>query len=326
MKITLNWFKEVFKSEQQKELDNLKIEKKKLENELLSKQLSIIEKPYKNVKLVNDVLTIILKDGSILSKSGATVNDFINAKQADYEEELFRIASSAEGIEERKRFEKEMSKNKALKEGLNVLKEMEDFEVDGNTVFMKGTNRSLPPLLVEKFIEVIDNNSNQKVEDNEEYLALKHFFLWCCLNPRAEVADKLYNFLVKNSFRITKQGFFVALRNVVTVEKDNELVKFVSNSYQKIKAVWKKAPKDYWVFKDESGNYRFDKTIYIEGSVGNLQDLYLDLPNMDQNRFTDAHTQTFDIRVGQVVSMPPEECSWSTRDCAEAGLKCVASI
>ena len=54
--------------------------------------------------------------------------------------------------------------------------------------------------------------------------------------------------------------------------------------------------------------------------IGGLTDLYLDLPNRHENRFTDAHTRTFDIRVGQVVSMPPEECNWSTADCAHAGL------
>jgi hypothetical protein len=41
---------------------------------------------------------------------------------------------------------------------------------------------------------------------------------------------------------------------------------------------------------------------------------------MSENRFTDDWTKTFDIRVGQVVQMPKEECNWSTQDCAAAGL------
>jgi len=48
--------------------------------------------------------------------------------------------------------------------------------------------------------------------------------------------------------------------------------------------------------------------------------LYLDLPNREENRFTDAHTRTFDIRVGQVVNMPQEECNWNTADCGHSGL------
>jgi hypothetical protein len=188
--------------------------------------------------------------------------------------------------------------------------------------------------------------------------------MWCCLNPRAEVANDLYDFLNKNSFRITKQGFFVALRNVVTLHGGVELVQFVSNAYNKVKAVWKKSPDKYTVFL-ENGVYKLvheddlyneeeveccdcDGTGYIydhddmedvvcdqcDGScivtegvykengekIGNLTELYLDLPNRHENRFTDAHTRTFDIRVGQVVNMPPQECNWSTADCAHAGL------
>ena len=54
--------------------------------------------------------------------------------------------------------------------------------------------------------------------------------------------------------------------------------------------------------------------------MGGLTDLYLDLPNRHENRFTDDWTKTFDIRIGKVVKMPKEDCSWSTQDCAAAGL------
>jgi hypothetical protein len=69
------------------------------------------------------------------------------------------------------------------------------------------------------------------------------------------VAHELYRFLQENSFRITKQGFFVALRNVVTLHGSNELVQFVSNTYNKVKAVWKKSPDNYHVFL-ENGEYK----------------------------------------------------------------------
>jgi len=54
--------------------------------------------------------------------------------------------------------------------------------------------------------------------------------------------------------------------------------------------------------------------------MGGLTDLYLDLPNRHENRFTDDWTKTFDIRIGKVVNMPKEQCNWSTQDCASAGL------
>jgi hypothetical protein len=66
--------------------------------------------------------------------------------------------------------------------------------------------------------------------------------------------------------------------------------------------------------------YDYEEAINHGEKIGNLTELYLDLPNRHENRFTDAHTRTFDIRVGQVVNMPPQECNWSTADCAHAGL------
>ena len=68
--------------------------------------------------------------------------------------------------------------------------------------------------------------------------------------------------------------------------------------------------------------YEYTETVYVEHGtkIGGLTDLYLDLPNREENRFTDSWTRTFDIRVGQVVSMPSEDCNWSTQDCAAAGL------
>ena len=216
--------------------------------------------------------------------------------------------------------------------------------------------------MVEEFLEVVGQHGT----DSDEFKALQRFFMWCCLNPRAEVADKLFNFLKKNAFGITKQGFFVALRNVVTLHGSTELVHFVSNAYNKVKAVWKKSPNDYTVFL-QNGEYKmvhmdamfreemvtcchcdgsgtspeydeeFDDSGYCyecdgEGTykdlvrvdhgeeIGGLTDLYLDLPNRAENRFTDAHTRTFDIRIGRPVNMDPAACRWNTDDCGAEGL------
>ena len=215
---------------------------------------------------------------------------------------------------------------------------------------------------MEEFLEVVGRNNGT---DNDEFKALQRFFMWCCLNPRAEVADKLFNFLKKNAFGITKQGFFVALRNVVTLHGSTELVHFVSNAYNKVKAVWKKKPDEYHVFL-KNGEYKMvhedamykketctcsycdgtgtipefdeyddseecpecngtgeyeDLVLAVEGeNIGNLTELYLDLPNRAENRFTDAYTKTFDIRIGRPVSMPMEKCRWNTDDCGAEGL------
>ena len=291
---SLGWFK----SSKEKELEELQVEEQRIKNELLRKQLQdgsgvqaaspvytptvtsstgdftvttnavsdcvIRIKPYLNVKLVNNVLTIVLNDGSIISKPNATVEDFNSARNVTSEDELFIIVGAAEIVEEKRLREIEIERVRNVRAGINKLGELNDFIVDGDSVYLTGIQRSLPQLMVEKFTEIVGKHEyyagfnkeslQERVNNDDEFQSLKRFFMWCCLNPRAEVAHELYRFLQENSFRITKQGFFVALRNVVTLHGSNELVQFVSNTYNKVKAVWKKSPDNYHVFL-ENGEY-----------------------------------------------------------------------
>jgi hypothetical protein len=389
---SLSWFK----SSQQKELEQLQVEEQRIKNDLLRKELftatapvyepaktsstaDVITtcKPYLNVKLVNDILTIVLNDGSIISKPNATSEDFNRVRISTCEDQLFTIVGSAEIVEEKRKREEELERLRNIKAGISKLAELNDFTIDGDSVYLKGIKRSLPQLMVEEFLTILGRYKNSPVEniqdainEDEQFQSLKRFFMWCCLNPRAEVAHELYRFLQENSFRITKQGFFVALRNVVTLHGSNELVQFVSNTYNKVKAVWKKSPYSYHVFL-ENGEYKLvhiddireevseecsncDGSGYVYGDeeyndcynddneeceecdgsgeitryinkqkgedLGTLTDLYLDLPNRAENRFTDDWTKTFDIRIGKPVTMPMDKCNWSTQDCAAAGL------
>ena len=322
-----------------------------------------VVKPYLNIKMVNDTLTIVMNDGNIITKSPATSVDFNSARDCKTEACLFDLVSTQEIKDERRKAEAAYEKAKAVQRGAEFLGTLPEFEMKNNALYLKGINRTLPPLLVEEFLEVVGKHNGT---NNDEFNALHRFFMWCCLNPRAEVADKLFNFLKKNSFSITKQGFFVALRNVVTLHGSTELVHFVSNAYNKVKAVWKKKPDEYHVFL-ENGEYKMvhgdamykketctcsycdgsgtipcededwddssecyecdgtgqceDIVLAVKGeNIGNLTELYLDLPNRAENRFTDAHTKTFDIRIGRPVSMPMENCRWNTDDCGAEGL------
>ncbi len=345
--LSMQWFKSKIEHAVEKAISN------KIDNLMEQEDVEEVssQKPYTNIKLVNDVLTVVLRNGNILTKTGATDDDYYKAVNATTEASLYNVCSTAEIMEERRKNEAEIARVKAVQQGIKKLEGLADFEVEGNSVKLAGTGRTMPQLLVEQFIQIVDRVSyyvgfgdlEAKLAQDEEYQALKRFFMWCCLNPRAEVADDLYEFLHKNSFRITKQGFFVALRNIVTLHGGTELVQFVSNAYNKVKAVWKKSPDNYHVFvKDnqysfvhvddmyeeiEEYNEEYDEyytdtiaKLDLGEDLGSLTELYLDLPNRAENRFTDAHTRTFDIRVGKVTNMPPEQCNWNRADCGHAGL------
>lgn len=128
MNISLNWFKEIFKSEKEKELEALQLENAKMENNLLQKEKlrelarETSGKSYKKIKLINDVLTIVLNDGNILSKPNATQEDFIKARNVQSESELFKIATSSEGIEEKRQEEAKIEEVKTLLNGIEILK------------------------------------------------------------------------------------------------------------------------------------------------------------------------------------------------------------
>lgn len=364
--LSLKWFKSAIERTIERVVEN-KIDQafSELDNEEGQTAPSYpAGKPYLNIKMVNDTLTIVMNDGNIITKTPATGEDFKAARDCRTEACLFDLVSTQEIKDERRKAEAEYEKAKAIQRGAEYLATLQEFEMKNGSLYLKGINRSLPPLLVEEFLEVTGRNFGT---DNDEFKALQRFFMWCCLNPRAEVADKLFNFLKKNAFGITKQGFFVALRNVVTLHGSTELVQFVSNAYNKVKAVWKKKPEDYFVFlqdgqykmvhKDVISREETETCTYCDGSgsvpcdeecddeynmecpdcegsgeithyydnehgtnLGNLTELYLDLPNRAENRFTDAHTRTFDIRIGRPVSMPMENCRWNTDDCGAEGL------
>ena len=314
---SLKWFR----SNNQEKLEKLELEKKEKELELLNLQLKESKKLYKMLSLVNNNLTIVLQDGSIISKSNATENDVQEIKLATSESEILRIVKDVNIQQEKVTEELTREDIEMYSEGFELFKYLDDFYTEENTVYLSGTNRSLPDLLVKKFIEIItrvdkvfsEESLQEKLNKDKEYLSHKKFFMWCCLNPNAKSAEDLYGFLEKHNMKIDKHGNFYAYRRVKTVGNDSkELVDFISNAYNKIKAIWKKSPKNFKVvtvpdskYELKQSDFNVEDTEYV--CLGDLEYLYLNLPSMQENRYTSAHTGKEDYRVGNVISMPRDE-------------------
>lgn len=332
MEFSLTWFR----SNKQKELEALQVEGQKLQNQLLKEELNakikenepeLVQvdrgKPYKKIKLVGDVLTIILHDGNILTKPKATEADFQKVRAAWNENDLFTVAASSEKIQEQREQLKQVENIQKTITFVDQLKHLKDFEVKDGAVYLKTNDgvtieRSLPALMIEKFAELysptlqcVEGEENEIYEERD---ALKKFWLKCCLNPNAQSAEDLYVFLSHHQMRIDRHGNFYAYRNVVSTEAPNkELVEFIGNTYNKVKAVWKKKPRDYFVWLEGDGFYTFSKDDGKIGSdsgrfiQGNLEELYLNLPDMQQGNYTDAHTRKFDYKIGEAHKMPRNE-------------------
>jgi hypothetical protein len=157
-------------------LDNLKIEEQALKNSLLRKQLETSFKPYEKLKLVNDVLTVVLKDGEVLSKPSCTIDDFNDVKNAKDEVEIITLFNKKLSTDE---MVKEVKQQKVLADissKLEMLSRMQDFDVEDGSVKLKGINRTMPQLLVEKFIEVISLYQLKTVTHMKMFIKTKNIF------------------------------------------------------------------------------------------------------------------------------------------------------
>ena len=143
---SLSWFK----SEKQKELEKLKIEEQQIKNEILKKELDSFtqqventQKPYKNIKMVNKSLTIVLNDGNVLTKLNATPDDFNKARECKTEACLFSLVGDPQIVSEIEKEKKEYEKIEKILNSFDVLNNLKDFLVVGNSVYLSGIDRTL---------------------------------------------------------------------------------------------------------------------------------------------------------------------------------------
>ena len=171
----LDWFK-------------LKIKKQSIKNELLQKKLESSEKPYLKLKLVNDVITVVLKNGEVLSKTSADVIDFNRIKEATTESDILKCFMASHNISDAKTL-KDVENQRSLDVIFNsydILKRIKQFEVSENSVSFKDIDRTIPQMLVTKFANVVkpwenlsDKELNENCKADVEFNSLKRFFMWC---------------------------------------------------------------------------------------------------------------------------------------------------
>lgn len=268
-------------------------------------------------------LTIITEKGNIYSSPSGNLEMYNKLSAVTTEEEIRQIILPELYQKEEEVRQKIVEQEKQIKiaeqfvEKLNILVETGDFEIkENNTVYMKGINRSLPQLLINKFITVLIEASNFIEEEsleiiirnNSEYNSLIRFWQKCCLNPNAHSAESLYPFLEKWGMKIDKHGNFYAFRRVVSKSNGNkELIEFVSAAY--IKQRVRKKSTSIPVYKNsETLEYSITaENDYPWEFIGELKELYLSLPDMQENNYTSNHTGLEDYRVGTIISMPRNE-------------------
>lgn len=215
--------------------------------------------------------------------------------------------------------------NKQLQELQDVLLDSGLFEEKGGVYYRKGNPISVPKMLLEKY-KVLLEIYNPQDTNWKEVEALDNFWLKCSLNPNVYARENLFEYLQRWEFVITSKGYVVTYRNAnIKQEGNKELHDFIATNYTKIKGQ-KKAPKNYIVSKVGE-----NLVLYVVGScnvpnspIGNLQELYNNLSNLSETVYTDAHSGTTIIKIGEVVSIGMDKCNQSQAEC-EAGLHSASS-
>ncbi len=306
-----------------------KKEEESLQKEFMAQVMAAPVKPYHSVRVIGKTCMVVLNDGTTLSKDDPELLGKV--RQAQNEEEVIELFTKTEKVGE------DVAEERVLVgRNLDVLKDHPDFIVEGENVRLKGVNLLIPPIVLASFIELLEkiegewnhdlkgSTTSDPVELEKQYEALKMFWYWTAMNPIESSRQSLIDFIRKNDITITTNGLLLMYRRVVKKKGkgNHELIQFISNQYAKIKK-WKKSPKNYWVWAADDGTLElrdYGGGNGIEKNHGNLEDLYLDLPNMQIHSYTDAHTRTKDIRIGAIYKEDEDRIDLDNNVSCGAGL------
>lgn len=330
------------KKELQEQLKKKKEELKQLNDQLVDTQidLSLAQtalEPLKNCKnkVIYNVntqsVTVVDCEGS--SYSGITTSDVVEKLKTATTEEIIALLTPPK--EEKQENTVEQEEKEIVSNFLDIFDGVDDFEVIGNSVFFKNIRSvEIPSLIVSRFIQLIEKHrdfvdeqiqTDYLVED-EEYQSLKMFTYWLLLNPIESARKDTLNFIRKNQLPITSNGMLVTFRKVVSKGKSNKkLIKFISENYFKVKK-WKKSTSKFKVITVPNTNafelkpfeFNVEDTDYV--CLGDLNYLYHNLSQFKENIFTDNHTRSKVIKIGEVYKEDEDKVDLDNNKNCSSGL------
>ena len=300
----------LFGKDQMKEYPNQKIEVVVTQPEINCINNKII------YNVSNQTVIVITCDGDKFEGSNVQ-KEQIERLRTSTKEEVINILTPTvcTGIKEIDAKEEEL-----VSKFLGIFNNSEDFQVVNNQVYFKSIkNINIPNIIVARFIELLQNvgyNNSEILQ--EQYNSLKMFTLKLLLNPLEESRNDALTYVKQFNIKMTNTGNLIMFRRIVSVTNSNkDLIEFISKSYLKVKAQ-KKSPKNYWVHCDMDNGTPYKYTINTNtfsefNDLGNLADLYSDLPELQENRYTDDYTKSYDIRIGSTYKINEEDIDVNKR-------------
>jgi len=311
-----------------------------LEGNIPSKAVELpVVRPYKNIIYSCGNLTVIFDDGTVLDKMNVD-KDFlsdIRACKSQKEIENLMVDRTQSTSQKSSHVIETEDERQKVYCNLEVLHKHKDFVVSGNTVILKGVNLPIPTIILTSFIEILEKLEESRKAGKlfglsshdyfDQYQALKMFWLKLALNPLPQSREDLLAFCRINDVRITNNGNLILYRRVVSnITADKGYVTFISQSYYSIKSKNQDC-KNYAVGKKSGYFYTTDlrKDDFVASElIGNLQHLYLELPEYENNTFTAAHDHTVKIKIGGIYKIDDKKINLDNGLCAAGGLHAAA--
>jgi hypothetical protein len=247
--------------------------------------------------------------------------------------ELLVVKSSEElKVEQKiKELENEAEEQRTLLEWLDDIRNLGDehFEVVDARLYLKGINITIPEFLAMEFAK--------RKHQEEDIQSLINFWKLLALNPDPRCREDLYKFLKNHDMSVTPSGYLVCYRNVNIKQEggiDIEMQRVISESWVKTKKWRTKGPSHYSLILNlETKEYitilteKLDYVDYEWELVGNVKELYksLTVDEEKQTIYTDAYTGTFNIKLGELVSVDRSECDASPDVTCSRGLHLASS-
>lgn len=344
----MNWFKTLWLNSEEREI--LKAAKEKKDFPVIEPvvvkpepQIEISTKPYKNIFYSNGNLTVVFKDGTMISKSDVNQDIFVSIRDSDSQNHIenLLVQKIVEPVTAPKQEFETKEERDLVSDNLEVFSGNPDFEVKGKDVFLKGVNLAMPASVIASFIELLEKRDAQKetAQTKGEYFpgawqsldeqleALKMFWLKLALNTLPQSREDLLTFVRRNDVRITGNGNLVLYRRIVSKDgADQKLVTFVSQEYYRIKKSGLDT-RNFAIAKNVDDYELVDLEKYDgTGNVPfvNLQVAYLELPTYESNTFTAWHDPKVDIKIGGIYKIPEKGINLNNGLCAAGGLHAAA--
>jgi len=155
---------------------------------------------------IGNAITIIAESGNMYTKTGADFDLYNQLLAVNSEDEIKQIMQP-EFYAKQEKVKEEIKKVEKYKSNWDILLSTGYFKVEDDCVLLKGIDRTLPKLLIDKFIEVMEvwgasSDNGETLQQNTAFTSLVRFWQKCCLNPNARSAEDLYSFLEKHNMKI----------------------------------------------------------------------------------------------------------------------------